>query len=320
MSEGSVFAALAKDDFGRARKREILGRILAYFTLQKTEMLSLGDVKTLLKPESEHYQGMQAVPIELIVGSEGRYRDFNREFLPKSDKLMSRWTRVDMAHYQNVILPPVRLFEVGGVYFVRDGNHRVSVAKAQGSEFINAEVTSLETEIPIVPDMTREELKRSVIEFEEKRFFAQTGLCTLRPDCRITFTEVGRYDEVLDHVRVHKWYLNLRKTEEIPYQQALLSWYDNVYMPVVRVIREEELLGRFPQATESDLYVFIGRHWAELSKRYGPLFTLEEAAEDLSAATRFPRLARFWRALRKLSGKVVASRLGGGHRTKRTKD
>jgi len=131
MSE-KAYDYIARQDFGKLRKKEIIARILSLLKAQKDEMLSLGDVRSLLKPESEYYRGMQAVPIERIVGSEGRYNDFNRAFLPRHDKLMMRWTRVDVAHYRNVILPPIKLFEIGGVYFVRDGNHRVSVAKAQG--------------------------------------------------------------------------------------------------------------------------------------------------------------------------------------------
>ncbi len=301
----SNFFVQARQDFSRVRKREILGRILGLLRSRGDEMLSLGDVRSLLRPESEHYKGMRTVPLDRIVGSEGRYLDFNREFLPRHDKLMKRWVRVDMVHLQDVVLPPIKLFEIGGVYFVRDGNHRVSVAKAQGAEFIDAEVISLTSDIDIHPGMSREELKQAVIEFEKKRFFAETRLDELRPGCGLEFTEVGRYDEILAHVREHKWFLNKDKTTEIPFSTALLSWYDTVYMPVVKIIHEERLLDRFPRATESDLYVFIGKHWGELNRRYGPLFTLEEAAEDFSSQGRRPWLPRL-KALLRVPGRLAA--------------
>jgi hypothetical protein len=297
MSERLYYVHQAKNDFGRVRKKEILGRILGLLKPQKAEMLSLGEVRSLLRPHSEHYRGLHAVPISRIIGSEGRYNDFNRAFLPRHDKLMSRWTRVDVAHYENLNLPPIKLFEIGGVYFVRDGNHRVSVAKAKGTEFIDAEVISLGSEIAIRPDMSRDELKKAVIDFERKKFLEETRLCTLRPECTLEFSEVGRFEEIREHVREHKWYMNLKKAEEIPFEEALLSWYDNVYMPIIRIIREEKLLSRFPQTTESDLYVFIGKHWGELSRRYGSIFTLEEAAEDLSQQPRSPFLKRLGEAL-----------------------
>ena len=93
---------------------------------------------------------------------------------------------------------------------------------------------------------------------------------------------MGRYDELLCHIREHKWYINLKKTEEIPFEKAAVSWYDQVYFPIITILREAKLLAACPQATEADLYVFIGKHWSELNRRYGPLFTLEEAAEDFT--------------------------------------
>jgi hypothetical protein len=294
VNEGrSVLYAVARGDFGRARQREIMSRILGLLKSQKDEMLSLPDVRSIVRPESETYRGMQTVPIAKIVGSEGRSRDFNRAFLPRHDKMMRRWINIDVAHYENVILPPIKLFEIGGAYFVRDGNHRVSVARMQGAEFIDAEVTSLASEVPIEPGMSRADITRAVISFERRRFYAETGLEERRPGADIAFTEIGRYDEVLEHIREHKWYLNLHQRAEIPLADAAASWYDRVYLPIVQVIRDARLLARFPGATEGDLYVYIGHHWAELGRKYGPIFTLEEAAEDYSTGFRGSRLARF---------------------------
>jgi hypothetical protein len=300
------FQSMARSDFSKLRTRETIARILSLLKVQRDEMLSLGDVRSLLRPDSETYRGMRTVPIEKIVGSEGRYKDFNRKFLPRHDKLMRRWMRVDMAHYQNVTLPPISLFEIGGVYFVRDGNHRVSVAKAQGAEFIDAEVISLSSEIVLSPSMSLPDLKQAVIDFEKRRFYEETRLDFHRPGCMIEFTEVGRYEEILSHIREHKWYMNLKKTEEIPFEQAAVSWYDAVYFPIVTIIRDARLLARFPQTTEADLYVYVGKHWSELNRRYGPLFTLEEAAEDLSVVSRGARarkvLKALWARLRAILG------------------
>src|SRR5512144_1957767 len=103
---------MARSDFARLRTRATLGKILSLLKPQKDEMLSLGDVRSLLRPNSETYRGMQTVPIDKIVGSEGRYRDFNRAFLPRHDAMARRWINVDMAHYRNVTLPPIKIFEL----------------------------------------------------------------------------------------------------------------------------------------------------------------------------------------------------------------
>jgi hypothetical protein len=304
---GGSYDSMARSDFGRVRTRETIARILSILKVQRDEMLSLGDVRSLLRPDSEIYRGMQTIPLARIVGSEGRYKDFNRAFLPRHDKLMRRWISVDVAHYKDVQLPPIKVFEVGGSYFVRDGNHRVSVAKAKGAEFIDAEVISLATEVTVSPGMSWEDLKQAVIAFEKARFLEATGLERQRPGCGIELTEVGRYDELLGHIREHKWYINQAKSTEIPFEEAAASWYDSVYFPVVEIIRETRLLSQFPRSTEADLYVYVGRHWGELSRRYGPLFTLEEAAEDfiLASRDRFARGARKW-------GAALARLFGGG--------
>ena len=274
------YAARAAEDFNKARNRELFGRILSLLKNETDNLLSLQEVKALLRPSSETYRGLRVVPIEKIVGSEGRYRDFNRYFLPRHNRLKGRWVRVDTAHHQDVVLPPVTLYEIGGVYFVRDGNHRVSVGKLQGVEFIDAEVISLGSQVSLKPGMTREQLRKAVIDLEREEFFKQTRLNELRPEVRLDFTTTGRYDELIRHINGHKYFLNLSENEEITFQEALLSWYDTVYKPIVDLIEEERLLKAFPGRTASDLYVWIVRRWDELKKRYGQTFPLKQAARD----------------------------------------
>ena len=116
-----------------------------------------------------------------------------------------------------------------------------------------------------------DELKAQVVSFERTRFCDATGLCLVRPEFKLELSEVGRYDELLKHILEHKWYLNLNQEAEIPLSDAAVSWYDTVYLPVVRIIRAESFLTRFPQATECELYVFIGKHWSELRGDRGAL-------------------------------------------------
>jgi hypothetical protein len=272
----------ASDDFSRARGKALLHRIRHFMSVDRDKLLSLNDVKEILKPKNETYRGMQAVPIKLIVGSEGRYRDFNKYFLPRSEHLRQRWERVDIARLKNIILPPIQLYEIGGVYFVRDGNHRVSVAHAQGAELIDAEVTSLSSEIPISPSMTQDQLRVALIAYEKKLFYEKTGFLSLTGCGDLDFSAPGRYDVIYNHILVHKYYLNEKSAGEIAFSDALVSWYNSVYKPIIAIIREDRLYVHFPGRTSGDLYVWIVKHWDFLKKKYGLGFSLREAAKDFS--------------------------------------
>jgi len=271
----------ASYDFSRARGKAVLNQIQHFLNTDRDRLLSFNDVKDILKPKNQIYRGNQVVPINLIAGSEGRYHDFNKYFLPKKEHLRQRWQKVDEAHIKDVILPPIALYEIGGVYFVRDGNHRVSVAKTQGVEFIDAEVTSLATEINLKPSMTTEELRDALITFEKSIFYEKTEFGELTNYNDLNFSSPGRYDVIYNHILVHKYYLNENIEDEIPFQNALVSWYNNVYNPVVAIIREQWLLANFPGRTEADLYVWIIKHWDFLKKKYGA-YSLSKAAGDFS--------------------------------------
>jgi hypothetical protein len=300
----------ASMDFSRARGKAILSQIQFFLNTDGNRLLSFNDVKDILKPKNEVYRGNQIVPIKLIAGSEGRYHDFNKYFLPKKEHLRNRWQKVDEAHIKDIILPPIQLYEIGGVYFVRDGNHRVSVAKAQGVEFIDAEVTSLATEISLKPSMTTEELSGALIAYEKSIFYEKTDFGRLTNYYDLDFSSPGRYDVIYNHILVHKYYLNENIKDEIPFNNALVSWYDNVYNPVIAIIKEQWLLANFPGRTEADLYVWIIKQWDFLKKKYGA-YSLSKAADDFSKKYGQSQ-GRFFRFLALLADRIF--RLAGRKR------
>jgi hypothetical protein len=289
------------EDFSRARGRAVLSRIQHFLTPDKDKLLSFNDVKDILKPKNQTYRGMRVVPIDLIVGSEGRYRDFNKYFFPKADHLRSRWVRVDEARLKDIVLPPIQLYEIGGVYFVRDGNHRVSVAKSQGIESIDAEVTSLSSEIAITPSMTPDRLREMVVNYEKSLFYEKTGFGELTGDASLNFSIPGQYDVIYNHILVHKYYLNQGIGEEIPFSQALESWYSRVYRPIIEIILDEKLYLHFPGRNPCDLYVWIVKHWDFLKKKYGVHYSISDAARDFSVKYG-KRQGRFFRLLTALAG------------------
>ncbi len=277
-----MFRLQASEDFTKAKGKALLSRMQNFMNLDNDKLLSFNDVKDILKPKNETYRGMQVVPIKLIVGSEGRYRDFNKYFLPKSEHLRSRWERVDVARLKDIILPPIQLYEIGGVYFVRDGNHRVSVARTQGVDSIDAEVVSLSSEIQISPSMTTDDLRRAVIEYEKKLFYQKTDFGKLTDCYDLNFSATGRYDVIYNHILVHKYYINENYSGEISFSDALVSWYNNVYQPIIGIIRDEKLYHNFPERTQSDLYVWIVQHWDFLKRKYGVNYSITDAARDFT--------------------------------------
>jgi len=274
-------AQQTSDDFSRARGKAVLSQLQHFLKNDRNKLLSFNDVKDILKPKNEFYRGNQVVPIKMIVGSEGRYHDFNKFFLPKKEHLRYRWQRVDEAHIKDIILPSIQLYEIGGVYFVRDGNHRVSVAKSQGVEFIDAVVTSLTTEVNIKPSHTIDELRTALIDYEKNIFYEKTNFEKLTGCNDLNFSSPGRYDVIYNHILVHKYYLNENRFYEIPFEEALISWFKEVYTPVIAIIKEQLLLANFPGRTQADLYVWIIKHWDFLKKKYGT-YPLAKAAGDFT--------------------------------------
>lgn len=276
------FDQIAKSDFNKARSKAFFLKLFNIFAPENYRLLSFDEVRNLIKPKNISYQGLKTVPINLIVGSEGRYRDFNRIFLPKHDMLRRRWEGIDKAHLKEIILPPVKLYEIGGVYFVSDGNHRVSVAKLKGMEYIDAEVILLKTEIKLKPDMTQEDIKEKLVKYEKKEFFKNKDIKEIIDQDKLNFTAVGRFDEILVHIEVHKYFINMGYEKEISFKEAVKSWYDKLFLPVYNIAIEENLLSRFPGRTAADLYVWIVKHWDELKKKYGQHFSIKKAARDYS--------------------------------------
>ncbi len=128
----------SKELFGKLRTWARLNRLLAWL-IPGRDLEDLSDVVRNRSVSSQHYAGLRRVPIHAIIGSESKSQDFDRSFNPRHDHQMQRWLRVAQA-YRVDGLPPVELVEVAGRYFVRDGHHRISVARAMGAVEIDAEV------------------------------------------------------------------------------------------------------------------------------------------------------------------------------------
>lgn len=278
--QSDAFRFQAQEDFSRARNKAWINEMQNIMHPDKKRLLSLNDVKKILKPKNEVYIGLKTIPIKKIVGSEGRYNDFDNHFLPRSNELKQRWVNIDQAHLSDIVLPPIQLYELGGLYFVRDGNHRVSVAKTQGVEFIDAEVISLQSEVQLPPDVRLDTLLDAVIRYEKRVFYNETHFGDLTDYWDLDFTATGRYDVIYNHILVHKYYMNEQQHTEIDFNDALVAWYKTVYLPVIAVIDKYTLLSDFKDRTKSDIYVWIVKHWDRLKQKNGNDFSLDDAARD----------------------------------------
>ena len=268
----------AETDFSLARLNAFLNRIRSIVSGQPRELLSYEEVRKSLHIGGPIYRGVEDVPVKDIVGSLNRYHDFDRAFLPVRSGIAPRWENVDLAFYRNIGLPPVLLYKVGRVYFVVDGHHRVSVAREQGVDSIEAEVRECTTKVNITPDLKPEDL---VILGEKVQFLERTHLDQLRPRSRVRLTITGGFDRMAEHIAVHRYFMGLDLKRNIPDREAVTDWYDNVYLPIVKVIRRSKILREFPGKTEGDLYLWVLDHQRYLSQVEGqPLQPPEDAARN----------------------------------------
>ena len=282
----------AESDFARARNKALFNEIQHLLTPEEAAMISLKAVRKVIKTQSETYIGMKVIPINKIVGSEGRYRDFDNQFFPKRSIIKERWEHVDEAVIKDIVLPPIKVYELGGLYFVRDGNHRVSVAKSKGVEFIDAEVVSLQTEIKLSPPRTLNGMMKQIISYEKRNFYFETNFGDITDYWVLDFSTAGQYDVIYNHILTHKYFINQNQTEEIPMEDAILSWFNNVYLPVVTTIQKYKIMKYFRKNTVSDLYVWIITFYDELKKKFGDGLPLDQIVNDIKREKKFSLLSR----------------------------
>jgi hypothetical protein len=267
-----------KSDFERARQKAFINELLSFFNRRSNELMSYHDVHKRFKPEGESYRGMQEVPVRQVIGSFDRFRDFDRAFLPRQAHSEGRWKNVDRAYHRDIRLPPVQLYKVGDVYFVKDGNHRVSVARERGVEFIDAEVIESHVRVPLDASMSPFQV---LMQVEYAEFLRLTNLDRLRPDHDIRPSALGRYDEMWDHILVRQVELGELKGRDVPIEEAVEDWFDHIYSPIVRIARERGVLRRFPDRTEADIYIWTMAHRDDLMGRDNHSIGPEEAVSDL---------------------------------------
>jgi hypothetical protein len=256
-----AYNQVAEQDFERAVIRGFWRKIVARLTGANNKLLPFDEIRQRLPVRGQHYLGIRQVEVDNIIGSLGRYHDFDRAFLPTQSRTRDRWLSIDKAHYEDVNLPPVELFKIGEVYFVKDGNHRISVARERGQIFIDAYIIEIDTPVTLTPDITYDQL---ALKAEQAAFMEATHLAELRPDAKIETTLPGLYTRLQEQISLHRWFIGERRSTEVTPDEAVTAWYDDIYLPVVQEIREQGLLKSFPGSTEADLYLWISEYQSYL--------------------------------------------------------
>lgn len=271
--------AATVEDFRRARRRAAMESLLARMTGRPTELFDYAEVSRLLRGRELPERRREQIPLAAIVGSVGRYREFTRSFLPRDDHLQKRWAKVKTAVAGLSGLPPIEVYRIGDYYFVSDGNHRVSVAREMGLTSIEAYVTPVTTKVPFEPTDSPDDL---ILKAELAGFLEHTRIDRILPEADIRVTAPGKYPLLEEHITVHRHFMGLEWQREIPWEEAVVHWYREVYLPVVELIRRRGILRDFPERTEADLYLWVSRYHAELEESLGWTLSRATALADLA--------------------------------------
>jgi len=161
------------------------------------------------------------------------------------------------AHYRAVSLPPVDLYKIGEVYFVKDGNHRISVARERNQVDIDAYVTEIDIPFRLTADMDIDSVMQ---EKAYGQFLQATHIDDLRPDADLRLSNPAEYARLHEHIDAHRYYLGTERQGDVAYPDGVVSWYDNVYRPLVEAIEAEGLQAQFPQLTATDLYLRVSEY------------------------------------------------------------
>ena len=285
-------------DFRRARQQAQLETLLARLTGKSVDLLCFDDVRGKLDGTQTPRRELREIELDRIVGSVGRCTDFTRSFLPRHDSDARRWARTELKMSDLAGLPPIEVYELGGVYFVYEGHHRVSVARRSGATHLQAYVSKIHTRVSLPRDAEPEDV---IVQAEYNEFLSRTRLDELRPESDLSASVPGQYRQLLEHIDVHRYFMGLDEERAIPYEEAVAHWYDYVYLPVVEVIRAQGILRDFPERTEADLYLWVTEHREELKEELGWDVVTSAAAAELAEQLKReeePFLARMGATLR----------------------
>ena len=246
-------SADAESDFSRARRRRALARLAA--RLRRADdvdhILPFEEVVQALGRTGERRLGEQTIPLDSIVGTVDRSREFDRAFRPTSPRVRERWQRINLAQRKGEALPPIDVYRIGDMHFVKDGHHRVSVARALGLRDINAYVTEVLTQVGANREIRLRDLP---LKSHERLFFDRVPLGTEARE-RIHLSDEWRYAALAEAVEAWGFRAIQARQQGMSRRDVADAWLREEYEPVVRMLAEAQLIPKGVTDTEAYMKV-----------------------------------------------------------------
>ena len=253
MADTGFPAADAENDYLRLRRRQVLSRLAQWLRREPddvSEILPFDEVVAALGRTGERRLGQQVISLESIVGSVDRTGDFDRWFRPRSPRTRERWERLARAQRRGEAIPPIDVYRVGELHFVRDGHHRVSVAIAMKLRTIDAMVTEVTTKL----DSTGIASRGDLITKDLRRVFLDRVPLPGRALSTILVTQAWSYAELSETVEAWGFRLMQQEGRHLDRETVAKRWYSEEYRPVVRMLEQADLIaGR----TEAEAYLHL---------------------------------------------------------------
>jgi hypothetical protein len=244
----------AQFDFGRARRRRAMARVAAALRREPSDVnviLPFEEVVEALGRRGERRLGAQTIPLESIVGTVDRAREFDRAFRPTSGKTRTRWERIAEATRKGKAMPPIDVYRIGELHFVRDGHHRVSVARELGWDAIDAYVTEVITELGADRAIRLHDL---ALKSHQRLFYERVPLPAQARE-QIELSDEWRYAALAEAVEAWGFrYIQAHGGEPLTRAEVAEAWFAQEYVPVVEMLREADLVRR---GTETESYMRV---------------------------------------------------------------
>lgn len=264
MADTGFPVADAEHDFLRIRRRQVLSRLASWLRREPddvSEILPFDEVVAALGRTGERSRGLQVIELETVVGSVDRTRDFDRHFRPRSPRTRQRWERLARAQRRGEAIPPIDVYRVGGLHFVRDGHHRVSVALALGLRQIEAKVTEVTTRLDPEGVVRRGDL---IIKDLRRVFLDRVPLAGAALDS-IVVTDPWSYAELSETVEAWGFRLMQAEGRYLDRESVARRWWAEEFGPVVRMLRQAELVAN---RTDAEAYLQLAGQRYRLTRTH----------------------------------------------------